>query len=301
MLTGVHFLMTYTCNYSCDHCFLYCGPEAKGTMNFQQIVTVLEDSRRLGTVEWIYFEGGEPLLHYPVLLKSVAAAKKMGFSVGVVTNGYGISGKEEAEIWLRPLAEAGVDLLAVSDDTFHCGEHTGPAGYAKIAADGLALAIGEICIEKPYVEAPKGNTGDKGNPVIGGGAMFRGRAAEKLTEGLPSRAWEELASCPYENLESPGRVHVDCFGNVHLCQGISLGNMWKRSLTELIREYDAAAHPICDALVNGGPAQLAKLHNVKHAERYVDECHFCFFLRRSLLEMFPEYLGPRQVYGVENT
>lgn len=28
MLTGVHLLLTYTCNFACDHCFLYCGPEA---------------------------------------------------------------------------------------------------------------------------------------------------------------------------------------------------------------------------------------------------------------------------------
>ena len=31
MLTGIHFLLTYSCTSECDHCFLYCSPNAKGT------------------------------------------------------------------------------------------------------------------------------------------------------------------------------------------------------------------------------------------------------------------------------
>jgi len=27
MIKEVHFLLTYTCNFECDHCFLYCGPD----------------------------------------------------------------------------------------------------------------------------------------------------------------------------------------------------------------------------------------------------------------------------------
>ena len=30
MLTGIHFILTYTCNFECDHCFLYCSPKSKG-------------------------------------------------------------------------------------------------------------------------------------------------------------------------------------------------------------------------------------------------------------------------------
>ena len=28
MLTGIHFLLTYTSLFECDHCFLHCGPAA---------------------------------------------------------------------------------------------------------------------------------------------------------------------------------------------------------------------------------------------------------------------------------
>ena len=62
MLTGIHILMTYKCNLACDHCFLYSSPSAKGTMTLPQIRCVLDESRKIGSVEWIYFEGGEPFL-----------------------------------------------------------------------------------------------------------------------------------------------------------------------------------------------------------------------------------------------
>jgi hypothetical protein len=96
-------------------------------------------------------------------------------------------------------------------------------------------------------------------------------------------------------------VHVDVYGHVHLCQGLSMGNMWHRSLSELVAGYAAGSHPICGPLVRGGPAGLAREYDVVHEEEYVDECHFCYLVRRALVDRFPEFLGPRQVYGLEET
>ena len=31
-LSGLHLLLTYKCNYECDHCFVWGGPSQKGTM-----------------------------------------------------------------------------------------------------------------------------------------------------------------------------------------------------------------------------------------------------------------------------
>ena len=129
--------------------------------------------------------------------------------------------------------------------------------------------------------------------------MFRGRAVEKLTAGLPRRPFHELVTCPYEDLQSPSRVHVDNYGNVHLCQGLSMGNMWQRPLSTLALEYEADSHPLCGPLTRGGPALLAKQHGLDIEGAYVDECHFCYLIRRALVDRFPEYLAPRQVYGLE--
>ena len=86
MLNGTHFLLTYTCNFECDHCFLYCSPWSKGTFSIGQVTRVLDEVRKIGTMEWIFYEGGEPFLFYPLLLESVRRAAERGFKVGIVTN-----------------------------------------------------------------------------------------------------------------------------------------------------------------------------------------------------------------------
>jgi hypothetical protein len=300
MLTGIHILLTYKCNFECDHCFLHSGPYAEGTMTLPQIRSVLKEAQLSGNVEWIYFEGGEPFLYYPSMIEGIKIARSMGFKVGIVTNGYLAISKEDAELWLKPLLELGVNHLSISDDELHYGEQENSSGKRALeVAHKLGIPTSSIRIQKPFVEAMPGQEQIKGNPVIGGGAMFKGRAAEKLTSELPKRPWQELSHCPHEDLVSPSRVHVDPFGHIHVCQGISMGNMWKRPLSFIAKEYRASSHPICDSLSKGGPALLAKQYGVDHEEEYVDECHFCYYVRRALIERFPEFLAPRQVYGLE--
>ena len=300
MLTGIHILMTYKCNFECDHCFLYSGPNADGTMTLPQIRTVLDESRKIESVDWIYFEGGEPTLFYPSMLEGVRLARNMGFKVGIVTNAYGAISQEDAEVWFRPLADLGVAFLSISDDSFHYEKRDNPAKRGLEAARKLGIPTDSICIRKPFVEAMPGQGQHKGTPVIGGGALFKGRAVEKLTEGLPRRSCNELVQCPHEDLASPSRLHVDPYGHVHLCQGLSMGNMWQRPLSTITLEYKSDAHPICGPLTQGGPLRLAKEYHVDIEEAYVDECHFCYLVRRSLIPRFPEYLAPRQVYGLDD-
>lgn len=300
MLTGIHFLLTYSCNFECDHCFVYSSPRAEGTFTLEKIRRVLDESVKMGTVEWVYFEGGEPFLFYPLMVEGLRIAGDRGLKTGVVSNAYWAISDEDAELWLRPFCELQVSDVSVSDDAFHYpDEKYTPAKRAVAAAKRLGLPVGSICIEEPTVEMGADEQQEKGAPVIGGGAKFRGRAVEKLVEGLPRRRWEELTECPYEDLRNPGRVHVDSYGHVHLCQGLSMGNMWETPLSELVRNYDADAHPICGALLRGGPALLAREYHAEHDDEYVDECHFCYLLRLALIDRFPQFLAPRQVYGLE--
>lgn len=300
MLTGIHFILTYACNFECDHCFLYSSPKSQGTFTINQVDAVLHEAQKLGTVEWIFFEGGEPFLFFPLLNESIKRTSDKGFKVGVVTNAYGAKTKEDAELWLRPLAESGLSFLNISNDAFHYGdEKENPATMAILAAKELGIETSSICIDPPKVIRQPANPGDKGRAVTGGGAMFRGRAVEKLTSDLPVRPWSELCDCPYEDLDSPSRVHIDSYGNVHVCQGISIGNMWKTPLSQLVTGYRSDAHPICSPLLQGGPAELAKELGWTPGTGYVDECHLCYMARRENIDTYPDYLAPRQVYGLE--
>ena len=299
MLTGVHLLLTYACNFECEHCFLYCGPAARGTFTIDQIQAVLEEAQRLGTIETVFFEGGEPFLYYPLVLEGIERAGRLGIKSGIVTNGYWATSAADAELWLRPVQQRGVATINVSDDALHYGEPAGVhAQRVTEAAAAVGMAAKIMCAERPKV-IPPDPASPEGSPArVGGGVMFRGRAVEKLSAGLPGRPWESMKICPHENLGSPGRVHVDCYGHVHLCQGLSMGNFWQTPLSQLVREYRGEGHPIAGPLIAGGPAELVRQYALPHQEEYVDECHLCFEARRALIGRFPQYLGPPQVYGL---
>jgi MoaA/NifB/PqqE/SkfB family radical SAM enzyme len=299
MLTGLHFLLTYMCNSECDHCFVYSSPHARGTFTLTQIRKILDDATKIGTIEWVYFEGGEPFLYYPIMLEGIKLARIRGFQAGVVTNAYFATDHDDIEVWLKPLKESGVADLSMSNDTYHYDEEDNPAIRAHEVAKKLNLPVAEIAIDKPSVTTGTKDNLAKGEPIIGGSTRFRGRAVEKLVAGLPLRNWQEFNECPYEELESPKRLHIDPYGNVHLCQGLSMGNCLETPLSELVKNYEASKHPICGPLVKGGPALLAREYGVDHNDGYVDACHFCYLMRRALLDKFPQYLNPRQVYGLE--
>lgn len=133
-ITGLHLLLTYQCNFECDHCFVWGHPKAEGVMLLADIRGIYEEARNLGTVEWIYFEGGEPFLYYPIMLKGLKEARRMGFKTGIITNGYWATSFADAMEWLEPIAKMGIADLSVSDDAFHTDEGDSRPGHAVAAA-----------------------------------------------------------------------------------------------------------------------------------------------------------------------
>ena len=298
MLTGVHFLLTYQCNFECDHCFLYCSPDADGVFTIGKVESALQQMKEMDSMKGAYFEGGEPFLYYPRMVESLRKAKQLGFSAGVVTNGYWAVSEQDAELWLKPLAGIGIDDLSVSDDTIHYpdGENNHAKRAVKIAKK-LNIPCGSICIEEPKVIHD-----DKkwhGEPVVGGDVLFKGRSVDKMMDNLPRRTYSVFDECPHEDFKKPGRVHLDPFGNAQICQGISIGNIWQKPLKDIMADYDPKSHPVIGPILKGGPAELARKFNFDITPGFVDHCHLCFEIRRGLLDSFPDCLTPKQVYGVE--
>ncbi|MDX1613006.1 MAG: radical SAM protein [Candidatus Promineifilaceae bacterium] len=296
-LTGLHILLTYICNYECDHCFVWGSPNQTGTLTLAQLDNVLRQAKQVGTVSEVYFEGGEAFLFYPILVEAVRDAKKLGFRVGLVSNGYWATGVEDAWHWLQPLVAAGLDRLELSLDTYHRTATNGTAVHPAVAAaEELFLSVDAIVVEPPRGRRSLDET--LGERLSGGGVMFRGRAAARLTEGLPRQPWSILSHCPYEDLAHPRRIHLDPLGNLHLCQGIVIGNLFVRPLKLILAEYDPAHHPIAGPLVRGGPSALVENYNLAHERDYVDACHLCYTARVQLRSRFPQELGPDQMYGI---
>jgi hypothetical protein len=293
-ISGLHLLLTYRCTLECEHCFVYGSPWQNGVMTIEQVRHILQAGLALGTVRSIYFEGGEPFLYYATLLQGVLEAHQAGFEVGIVSNAYWATSPADARLWLEPFAGK-ISDLSVSSDLFHWSEaSTYLAQNAQAAAASLGIPVGTIEIAQPQSrsDAASGQL-----PLGESGVMFRGRAAEKLAGQVVHSPLEGFTTCPYEDLRDPGRLHVDPFGNLFVCQGISIGNLYHTPLNRLIADYQPDRHPITGPLLAGGPAELSRVYPLPHAAVYADACHACDDLRRKLRGRFPEILTPDEVYG----
>ena len=295
IVTGLHLLWSYKCIYECDHCFAWGSPRQEGTFTLHQLDEIFEQAKELGTVEWVYFEGGEPFLYYATLLRGAQQAHRKGYRCGIVTNGYWATDEEGAIETLGPFAGL-IDELSLSSDLYHSdSEIDMKIQNAVGAAEKLGIPVETMTVAQPEAGAPT-VTGQL--PADESGVMYRGRAVEKLIDRCGRQPWDSFADCPHEDLRDPGRVHIDPLGNVHICQGLSMGNLFKTSLKTLVDTYDPETHPVIGPLLKGGPAELIRRYKLPHEDGYADACHLCYEARLALRERFPEILTPDQMYGV---
>ena len=289
-LSGLHLLLTYQCTFECDHCFVWGSPWQSGTMTFSIISGILDQAQNLGTVGSIYFEGGEPFLYYSTLLRGLREAAGRGFKVGVVTNGYWATDEDDAVECLRPLVDL-ISDLSVSSDLFHYSEvFSRQAARVRQAAERLGISASFLTAAQT---GPENEPGHEDAFEV----MYRGRAVDKLAPQAPHHPWTGLTECPHEDLKDPGRLHVDPLGNLHLCQGLVIGNLFEKPLAEIWAEYDPETHPLAGPILKGGPAELVRKYSLPHQESYADACHLCYEARRLLRRQFPDHLRPDQVYG----
>ena len=152
-LKGVHFLLTYRCDMECDHCFVWGSPKARGVFTIKQIKNILAEAKKLGTVDSISLEGGEPFLFYPIMIKAVEEAARLGFRVGVLSNCYWASCPEDAVEWLLPIAKAKNVELSLSSDLYH-GESWAieEVKNAVKAANALNTKVEILSIKYPKTE-----------------------------------------------------------------------------------------------------------------------------------------------------
>jgi hypothetical protein len=299
MVKTIHLLLTYKCPLRCDHCYVFGGPGNQGVISALHLNSLFAQAKQVSTIEWIVFEGGEPFHYYPLLLRSVNKARKLSFKVGVLTNGFFARSEAAAIRYLHPLAKIGIDALFISHDRFHYNTqgHT-PALQAGSTAQALGIPVTWKTLHMPGCENLPLNqaSGDKDREEIR--LLMVGRAADRLAARFPGVEPETLTTCPHESLVSPEKLSIDLTGNVQICPGLAIGNLWKNSLAEIIEQNDPYNHPVCNPLLMGGPFQLSRDYSCQPEGHFVDSCHLCYTTRRLLVDRFPDFLAPKQAYGI---
>jgi hypothetical protein len=255
-------------------------------MSTAQVGSYLQACAELGIGE-VHFEGGEPFLHYTELREWVGLATAMGLTAGAVTNGFWATDEVTAEAALGDLKAKGLTALMISTDDYHGGdEDRRRAILAAETARRLDIPVTVAVTNREQV-------------------MFRGRAAHCLMVGASAAAAatgaQDLSVCPHEQLDAPGRVHIDPFGHVHLCQGLTMGQARTGDeLRRLIEGYLPSAHPVVGPLLRGGPLELSRVFGLGlDPDGYVDACHLCYAARKALRlhARASAHLAPGHVYG----
>jgi len=266
----------------------------------EQVRNVLKEAKKLETVDYISIEGGEPFLYYPIMVKAVEEAVDLGFHVEILSNCYWATCYEDAVEWLIPIAEAKNVELTLSSDLYHGDSWViREVENAVRAAKTLGIKTGILAVKCPHADVPCPSR-IEGVKVDLWELMYRGRAFSKLTERASKKSWREFTKCPYEDFTKQERVHIDPFGYVHVCQGISIGNAWQKPFSKIIEEFNPYENPILEPLIRGGPVALVEKFNLPHDEFYADACHLCYAARLLLRNRYPEILTPNQMYGEFN-
>jgi hypothetical protein len=311
-LKGIHFLVTYRCTYACQHCFVWGSPDAGGTMTLAQLTTAIDQAAACG-VETVYFEGGEPMLAYPVVLAAAEHARRRGLDVGMVSNCFWASSVADAKLWLAPFKALGIADLSLSSYAYFVEDaDEDRLRNAVQAARELDLPLTVLEVGAPArLDAPGLCLGQDVSAI-----MCKGRAAVELAPGRAARPPQTLVTCPFEDFDDPGRAHLGCDGELQLCQGVSAGNVWlgrdaggaeaeaagaapsPDGLAHVLERYDPARRPVVRELRDGGPWALAQAYaHVPSRELYADECHLCYEVRAALRPRLPGVLTPAQCYG----
>jgi hypothetical protein len=267
-LTRLHLLLTYQCVFECGHCFVWGSPKRGGVFHLERLDAVLDQAVEMGTVSELCYEGGETFVYYPILIAAVRHATARRLVTSVVTNGYWANSAEQARIWLGRLVDAGLDRIYFLANTRSGGVRDMAAHPGVVAAEQLGLATSVIAGGmQAHVDAVPG-------AITGWSPFWRHEQHEPETPA-PLLPWGTFTACPLEKLTSPDHAYVDPYGDLHLCHGLVIGNLFESSLASLVSRYDPEDHPISGLLLEGGPARLVTRYGLEPESRYEHACQLC--------------------------
>jgi MoaA/NifB/PqqE/SkfB family radical SAM enzyme len=266
----------------------------------------------------VTLHGGEPFLYFDVMRAILSKARALNVEHRwVITNGFWAQSSDVAMKKLRTLKKTGLTAITFSVDAFHQEyvsldrvrtgiEIAAYFGLDKVAVDSYFLFTENN--ENSYniqtrksLESLNMVSNVEFNKFA---ASFEGRAAQFLVkqdfiEGKMPDGKCGPPSWLGNSLKDPRTIEIDYEGNITLCPGICIGNAKKQPLTEIIRQYDYERHPIIRIIVEKGPIglfELAESKGYKGTQRFVNECHLCYEMRKYLHTQYPRYLAPQGCY-----
>lgn len=257
----------------------------------------------------VHFTGGEPFLHFPLLLEGVRLASELGIPDYVETSASWCLDQARAVEDFQLLKEAGLHAVLISCSPFHA-ETIPPsrtiraleAALEVFGPDQVTLYLPEFLtviqlfdVERTtpisrYVET----FGlEEARRILwqGYGIISGGRSGYELGHITPRRAAEAFdgIDCVMDIVYAH-HSHMDLYGNFisGFCGGLAVGD-W-HDLPRLVADFEAGRYPpLIELLVDKGPYGLCLLAEEQHGYSrreggYTGKCHLCVDVRRHLVK-----------------
>ncbi len=305
IVNRIEFAVTYLCNGRCRHCY-----SAKGKDIFPKHINksqALEVVRKIGkkySPESIMTFGGESLLFPEIVYSIHKAAMNVGIPYrSIITNAYWSKDAKKIEEIAKNLAEAVVNEIIISVDTFH-QKHI-PLDIVRKAAEAC-LQVGIVNIVWGSCWVVSKNDDNQYNqktkfilkeledlPVRGSeGNVFKpdGLTLVNLKEFLPPKEEIPAGACgdmPYTYpLNSVKSICIEPDGEIAVCNDFYIGNAFETDIIKLIENYNPFMIPEMKAIIENGMEGLvnwARTKGIKPApEGYYSICHMCTDIRKTL-------------------
>ena len=317
-------ILSYGCHSACKHCLYNSGPGwEKPPISSPELREALEAVTVWPDTPQVHFAGGEPFLHYGLLLDGVRMASELGIRSYVETSASWCIDYAESVERFQALRDAGLQAILISCSPFHA-ERIPPARTLRALRAALEV-FGEdrVIVYLPEflrvvqlfdIERATPLTGYvekfgleearrilwQGNGIISGGRS--GYELGHIARKYPAEAFAQT-DCAMDILYAH-HSHFDLYGNFisGFCGGLAVGD-WHR-LPQLLADFRAGRYPpLIEVLVDSGPFGLADLAQTRYGyqplpDGYAGKCHLCVDVRRYLVEVADfEELRPPGFYA----
>jgi len=306
----VGIILSYRCHSACKHCLYNCGPGwEKEPMSSETLREALQAVSTWPRTPQVHFTGGEPFLHFPLLLEGVRLASQLGITSYVETSAGWCVDRREAVERFETLKKEGLQAVLISCSPFHA-EKIPPARTLEAVRAALEVfgSNGVIVYLPDFLRVIQGFDLDRPTPISryeeefgvegarrilwqGYSIISGGRSGYELGRIAPRYAAGAFAQadCAMDILYAH-HSHLDLYGNYisGFCGGLSAGD-W-HDLPQMLRDFSQGRYPaLIDILVERGPYALLELARASYGyqplpDGYAGKCHLCVDLRRHLVE-----------------
>ena len=270
----------------------------------------------------VHFTGGEPFLHFSLLLEGVHQAVARGITNYVETSASWCIEEEETVERFNALRNAGLQAILISCSPFHAERIPPSRTLRAIRAAIEVFGTRRVIIYLPeFLDVVKRFDVERPTPLSryeevfgtegahrilwqGYGIISGGRSGYRLGHLVPKYPEEHFAEedC-LEEILFAHHSHFDLYGNYisGFCGGLTIG-AW-RELPQVLNDFRAGRYPkLVGVLIESGPYglyELAKRELDYQAlpDGYTGKCHLCVDVRQHLVgeDKFTE-LRPRAFY-----